>query len=97
MLNIKEYNNIKIGTKCKVGHFGGVRGSFFGEPATVVKIQKDEYGGARICVKGDKSGYSVYCNERGYVKTKRFGNNIVVIFAEMVATDLPNMLYDFNK
>lgn len=88
---------IKVGDECKVGHFGGFRGTFFGEPAVVVKIQRDEFGCHRICVQGKKSGYKVYCTEGGYVRSTRFGKYNSVIFSPMVECDILSYLYDFNK
>lgn len=47
-----QYQTIKVGDEVKVGHFGGHNGTFFCEPATIVRIQKDEFGGHRVCVQG---------------------------------------------
>lgn len=88
---------IKVGDECKVGHFGGFHGTFFGEPAKVIKIQKDEFGGHRICVQGQKSGYKVYCKESGLVSTTRFGKYVTIQFKPMDEKDILSYLYDFNK
>lgn len=92
-----QYQTIKVGDECKVGHFGGFRGTFFGEPAKIIKIQKDEFGGHRICVQGQKSGYKVYCKESGLVSTTRFGKYVSVQFKPMDEKDILSYLYDFNK
>lgn len=92
-----ELQTIKVGDECKVGHFGGFHGTFFGEPAKVIKIQKDEFGGHRICVQGQKSGYKVYCKESGLVSTTRFGKYTTVQFKPMDEKDIVSYLYDFNK
>lgn len=92
-----ETQLVKVGDEVKVGHFGGFRGTFFGEPATIVKIQKDEYGSYRICVQGKKSGYKVYCTEGGHVSSTRFGKYNSVMFSQMAEGDILSQLYDFNK
>lgn len=92
-----QYQTIKVGDECKVGHFGGFHGRFFCEPAKVIKIQKDEFGGHRICVQGQKSGYKVYCKESGWVSTTRFGKYVSVQFKPMDEKDILSQLYDFNK
>lgn len=92
-----QYQTIKVGDECKVGHFVGFRGTFFCEPAKVIKIQKDEFGGHRICVQGQKSGYKVYCKESGSVSTTRFGKYVSVQFKPMDEKDILSYLYDFNK
>ena len=92
-----QYQTIKVGDECKVGHFGGFHGTFFGEPAKVIKIQKDEFGGHRICVQGKNTGYKVYCKESGWVSTKRYGDHVVVMFSPMAEKDIVSNLHDFNK
>ena len=92
-----QYQTIKVGDECKVGHFGGFGAIFFGEPAKVIKIQKTKFGDHRICVQGQKSGYKVYCKESGLISTVRFGNSVHVIFEPMKDNDFVSHLYDFNK
>lgn len=92
-----ETQLVKVGDEVKVGHFGGFRGTFFCEPAAIVKIQKDEYGSYRICVQGKKSGYKVYCTEGGHVSSTRFGKYVSVQFKPMDEKDILSHLYDFNK
>lgn len=94
--NEVKQQTVQVGNECKVGHFGGHKGTFFCEPAKVVRIQKDEFGGHRVCVQGQKSGYKVYCTESGMVSTKRFGNFLQVVFDKMQETDVLDLLYNFN-